>query len=50
MQFVEEAKGGSQAGITIKTAGGHEVTINDSDRSITLSSTGNLKIKSRGQY
>jgi uncharacterized protein involved in type VI secretion and phage assembly len=48
MQFVEEAKGGSQAGITIKTAGGHEVTINDSDRSITLSSTGNLKIKAVG--
>lgn len=48
LQFIEESKGGSQAGITIKTAGGHEVQINDSDRSITLSSTGNLNIKAIG--
>ncbi len=48
LQFIEESKGSSQAGITIKTAGGHEVVINDSDRSITLSSTGNLNIKAIG--
>ena len=48
LQFIEESKGSSQAGIIIKTAGGHEVKINDSDRSITLSSTGNLNIKAIG--
>ncbi|PZV14284.1 MAG: type IV secretion protein Rhs [Leptolyngbya sp.] len=48
LQFVEESKGSSQAGVIIKTAGGHEVVINDSDRSITLSSTGNLNIKAIG--
>jgi uncharacterized protein involved in type VI secretion and phage assembly len=48
LQFAEEPKGGSQAGIYIKTAGGHEIRINDSDRSLTLSSTGDLKIKAMG--
>jgi uncharacterized protein involved in type VI secretion and phage assembly len=48
LQFVEEPKGSSQAGIYIKTAGGHEVLINDGDRSISLSSTGNLKIQAKG--
>ena len=48
LQFIEESKGSSQAGVIIKTAGGHEVQINDSDRSITLSSTGNLNIKAIG--
>ncbi|XHX78662.1 MAG: VgrG-related protein [Stenomitos frigidus ULC029] len=48
IQFVEEPNGGSQAGITIKTVGGHLVQMNDTDRSITLSSTGNLKIQAVG--
>ncbi|MBM0744561.1 VgrG-related protein [Phormidium sp. CLA17] len=48
IQFVEEPNGGSQAGITIKTVGGHLVQMNDTDRSITLSSTGNLKIQAGG--
>ncbi|MBD2072905.1 VgrG-related protein [Phormidium sp. FACHB-592] len=48
IQFVEEPSGGSQAGITIKTVGGHLVQMNDTDRSITLSSTGNLKITAVG--
>ncbi len=48
IQFVEEDKGGSQAGVYIKTKGGHKLFINDSDGSITLSSTGNLKLDAKG--
>jgi uncharacterized protein involved in type VI secretion and phage assembly len=48
LQFIEETKGASAAGIQIKTAGGHEVLINDKDRSLTLSSIGDLKIKAVG--
>jgi uncharacterized protein involved in type VI secretion and phage assembly len=48
IQFVEEDSGGSQAGVYIKTKGGHQLFINDSDSSITLNSTGDLKIKASG--
>jgi phage protein D len=49
IQFVEEAKGSdSPAGIHIQTVGGHKLFISDTDKSICLSSTGNLKIEATG--
>ena len=44
IQFVEE----DQEGIYIETHGGHKIHLNDSDRSITVSSTGNLTIHADG--
>jgi phage protein D len=48
IQFVEEDCGCSKAGVHIKTTGGHQLFINDSDKSITLNSTGDLKIQASG--
>jgi uncharacterized protein involved in type VI secretion and phage assembly len=48
IQFVEEDKGGRKAGVYIETKGGHKVQLTDSDKSISISSTGNLKIEAKG--
>lgn len=39
LQFVEEDKDSSKAGCYIKTAGGHEININDSDQVIEIKTT-----------
>ncbi|WP_446878047.1 VgrG-related protein [Phormidesmis sp. 146-33] len=44
IQFIEE----DQEGIYIETNGGHKIHLNDSDRSITISSIGTLKIEAPG--
>jgi uncharacterized protein involved in type VI secretion and phage assembly len=46
IQFIDEDKGGSKAGVHILTKGGHELYLNDGDGSISLKSTGSLAIKS----
>jgi uncharacterized protein involved in type VI secretion and phage assembly len=48
IQFVEEDGASNQAGVYIKTKGGQELFMNDSDHSITLNSTKNLTIKATG--
>jgi phage protein D/phage baseplate assembly protein gpV len=48
IQFIEEDKGSSQAGVYIETNKGHKIFMNDSDRSISVSSTGNLNIEAKG--
>jgi uncharacterized protein involved in type VI secretion and phage assembly len=48
IQFVEEDKGDRKAGVYIETKGGHKVQLTDSDKSIKISSTGNLKIEAQG--
>lgn len=48
IQFIEEDKGGSKAGVYIETNKGHKIFMDDSDRSISVSSTGNLKIDAKG--
>lgn len=48
IQFAEEDKGGSKKGVLIETNGGHRIQLNDSDKSISISSTGNLKIEAAG--
>ncbi len=48
IQFVEEDKGGRQAGVYIETKGGHQIQLTDSDQTITISSTGNLNIEAKG--
>jgi uncharacterized protein involved in type VI secretion and phage assembly len=48
LQFVEEDKGSSQAGVYIETQGGHKLFINDSDGSITIHSTKDLKLDATG--
>jgi uncharacterized protein involved in type VI secretion and phage assembly len=45
LQFVEEDKGGSKAGVYIDTTGGHKLRLNDSDRFIELETTGGHKIR-----
>jgi uncharacterized protein involved in type VI secretion and phage assembly len=40
LQFVEEDKGGSKAGVYITTSGGHKVRINDSDRKVEIETNG----------
>ena len=51
MQFVEEDKGGSKASVYIETAGGHKISLNDSDKNIDITTSGGHKIKmdDRGQ-
>lgn len=44
IQLVEEDKGSSQAGVKITTKGGHTIYLNDSNGSLSISSTGNLNI------
>jgi hypothetical protein len=48
IQFVEEDGASNQVGVYIKTKGGQELFMNDSDHSITLNSTKNLTIKATG--
>ena len=45
VQFVEEDKGSSKAGIYVYTAGNHNVRINDSDKFIEIETSGGHKIK-----
>lgn len=45
LQFVEEDKGGSKAGIYIETTDGHKLHINDSDTYIEIETIGGHKIK-----
>ncbi|NEQ30988.1 MAG: type IV secretion protein Rhs, partial [Leptolyngbya sp. SIO4C5] len=47
IQFIEEDKGDSKAGVKITTKGGHQIYLNDSDGSISISSTGNLQISAK---
>jgi uncharacterized protein involved in type VI secretion and phage assembly len=51
LQFVEEDKGGSKTGVSIKTAGGHRLYLNDSDACIEIETKGGHKVKmdDRGQ-
>ncbi|MBW4507260.1 MAG: VgrG-related protein [Scytonematopsis contorta HA4267-MV1] len=44
LQFVEEAKGTSTAGIYIETAGGHKLHINDSNNTIEIKTKGGQQI------
>jgi phage protein D len=44
LQFVEEDKGGSKAGVYITTSGGHKVRINDSDRKVEIETNGGHKL------
>ena len=39
----------NQAGISIETTGGHHFHLNDSAKDITMSSTGSINIKAKGQ-
>ncbi|MDJ1184944.1 VgrG-related protein [Roseofilum casamattae] len=45
LQFVEEDRYGSQDGVYLRTSGGHELRLNDSDRSLEISTTGNNRIR-----
>lgn len=45
IEFAEETKGSSKAGIKIETAGGHKVHLNDSDKSIELKTSSGSEIK-----
>lgn len=40
IEFVEETKGSSKAGIKIETAGGHKLYLNDSDNSVKIQTSG----------
>lgn len=45
IQFVEENKGVSKAGIHVDTAGGHNLHLNDSDRFVEIKTSGGHQIK-----
>jgi uncharacterized protein involved in type VI secretion and phage assembly len=45
LQFVEEDKGSSKAGVYIDTTDGHKLRMNDSDRVIELETTGGHKLR-----
>ncbi|MBD1847224.1 VgrG-related protein [Cyanobacteria bacterium FACHB-63] len=45
IQFVEEDKGSSKDGVYIQTAGGHQIQLNDSDRSIQIKTNGGHQVK-----
>jgi uncharacterized protein involved in type VI secretion and phage assembly len=51
LQFVEEDKGGSKTGVSIQTAAGHKLYLNDSDACIEIQTKGGHKMKmdDRGQ-
>ena len=51
LQFVEEDKGSSKAGVRLETTGGHKIYLNDSETCIEIETTGGHKIKmdDRGQ-
>ena len=48
-QFVEEDKSKSKAGIYLKTAGGHQVNLNDSQKMIEITTVDGHKITMRGK-
>ncbi len=48
IQFIEEDKGGSKAGVKITTKGGHQIYLDDSGSSLSISSTGSLSINAAG--
>lgn len=50
LQFVEEDKGGSKAGVRVQTAGGHKLHLNDSDGFVEIETSGghHIKMKDRG--
>ncbi len=52
LQFIEEDKGNSQAGIHLTSADGHEVYLNDSDRYIEVRTKGGhyLRLDDKQQY
>ena len=45
LQFIEEDKGGSKAGLHITTVYGHEVYLNDSDKVIEIKTSGGHTLK-----
>jgi phage protein D len=45
LQFVEEDKGSSKAGVRVETTKGHKIYFNDSDACIEISTAGGHKIK-----
>ncbi|BAY06924.1 VgrG-related protein [Calothrix sp. NIES-2098] len=45
LQFIEEDKGSSKAGVRVQTQGGHKIYLNDSDRCIEIETNGGHKIK-----
>lgn len=45
LEFVEEDKGNSKSGISIATAGGHQLQINDSDKFIEITTPGGQKLR-----
>ena len=45
LQFVEADKGSSKKGITLKTVGGHQVSLNDSDKFVEIETTGGHTVK-----
>lgn len=45
LQFVEEDKGGSKAGVYVQTKGGHKLRLNDSDRCIEVETSGGHKLR-----
>lgn len=51
LQFVEEDKGSSKAGVRLETTGGHKIYLNDSEACIEIETTGGHKITmdDRGQ-
>ncbi|NJL86307.1 MAG: VgrG-related protein [Leptolyngbyaceae cyanobacterium SM1_1_3] len=44
LQFIEEDKGSSKAGVHLETAGGHQAYFNDSDRQIKIKSKGGHEV------
>jgi uncharacterized protein involved in type VI secretion and phage assembly len=45
IQLIEN---GQKAGVRIETKGGHQIEMTDSDRTLTISSAGNMKIDAKG--
>ena len=45
IEFIEETKGTSKAGIKIETATGHKLYLNDSDKSVEIQTSGGNEIK-----
>jgi uncharacterized protein involved in type VI secretion and phage assembly len=45
LQYIEEDKGGSKAGIRLETTKGHKIYLNDSDQFIEIKTTGGHTIK-----
>lgn len=45
LQFVEEDKGNSKAGVYVETKGGHKLRLNDSDKCIEVQTSGGHKLR-----